>query len=308
MARCLVLGANGFIGSHVVDALAKNGHFVRCFDRYKSNVVQFNNGASYNTEIYHGDFLSNTSVEKALEDVEYVFHFVSTTNPFISEADPELDIETNILHSVKLFEACVTKKIKKVIFASTSAIYGDHPEIRGPISESVHEQPYSPYAIGKLTIENYLRFFKRKFDLDYLIFRVSNPYGPRQNTMSGQGVIGIFLKHAANSTPINVYGDGSMVRDYIYVQDVAKAFAQVFDKQAKHNIYNVGSGSGRSINDIIATVEAATGKKLQKIFVETPTSFVQKVILDTSRIESEFNIRAETTLEQGIKETLRQLK
>lgn len=309
MARCLVLGANGFIGSHIVDALASRGHFVRCFDRYKSNTINFEQSEGRNIERYHGDFLSTMSLEKALEDIEYVLHFISTTNPIISEKEPRLDIETNIKCSVELFDLCVKKKVRRIVFASTGgAIYGEHPEIEGPLSEDVATRPFSPYAIGKLTIENYLRFFGRKYGLDHLILRISNPYGPRQNTLSGQGVIATFLEHAKNDTPITVYGDGSMIRDYVYIEDVVKATCTIFDKEKKHSVYNIGSGVGHTILEVASAIEAVTGKNLQKVFVKSPTSFVKNVVLDTKRLETEFHVQCDTTLETGIQNTWKKIQ
>lgn len=303
MARCLVLGANGFIGSHVVDLLAENGHFIRCFDRYKSNIIQFTNHGHHDVEIFNGDFLSSKSLEEALEGIEYVFHFISTTNPIISEKDPKLDIETNIRYSVELLELCVKKRVKRVIFASTSAIYGDHPEIDAPIQEDTKLQPISPYAIGKLAIEQYFRFFKKKYGLDHLILRVSNPYGARQNILGGQGVIPTFLNCVRNNEPVTIYGDGSMVRDYIFVKDLAKVIAHIFDKETKHSVYNVGSGKGHSVLQIVAAIEKVVGKTLEQQHVEAPASFVKKIILDTTRLESEFGVHCNTTLEEGIEKT-----
>lgn len=308
MARCLVLGANGFIGSHVVDLLAEDGHFIRCFDRYKSNIIQFTNHHHHDVEIFNGDFLSSKSLEEALEGIEYVFHFVSTTNPLISEKDPKLDIETNIRYSVELLELCVKKKIKKVIFASTSAIYGDHPEIDTPIQEDVRLMPISPYAIGKLAIEHYFRFFQKKYGLNHLILRVSNPYGARQNILGGQGVIPTFLNCVRNNEPLTIYGDGSMVRDYIFVKDLAQIVVQIFQKDAKHNIYNVGSGQGHSVLEVARAIEAVVGKKLEQKNVEAPASFVKKIVLDTTRIESEFGVHCSTTLEAGIEKTWKKIQ
>lgn len=308
MANCLVLGANGFIGGHLVDALAEDGHFVRCFDRYKTDDLSFANQEHHDVEIFRGDFLSTDSIEKSLEGIEYVFHFISTTNPLTAENDPVFDLETNVKMSIELFKLCAKKDIKKVIFASTGgAMYGN-VDIQGPISEDVYPKPISPYAIGKLSIENYLRYFEVKHGLPYLVLRISNPYGPRQNTLSGQGVIPIFLERIKASEPITVYGDGSMVRDYIYVGDVASLIAQNFEKDTNGSVYNLGAGKGYSINDLIDVIQRVTGAEAKIESRPTPATFVQSVVLDTSRFLADFQVGTELIeLEKGIEKTWQNL-
>lgn len=304
MANCLVLGANGFIGSHLVDALAEDGHFVRCFDRYRSNDVIFSNQDHHDTEIMRGDFLSTASLEAALEDMDYVFHFISTTNPFTAENDPLFDLDTNVKMSVELFRICSEKGIKKVIFASTGgAIYGN-VSTADPISEKICPKPISPYAIGKLSIENYLRYFETKHNLSYTVLRISNPYGPRQNTLSGQGVIPIFLDRIRNKKPITVYGDGSMVRDYVYVGDVARLVAKSFEKTSNGSVYNLGSGKGRTINELVDVIKDVTGTHPIIESRPTPSTFVQSVVLDTSKFFTDFGIENKLIdLKQGVEKT-----
>ncbi|MBI5357969.1 NAD-dependent epimerase/dehydratase family protein [Candidatus Saccharibacteria bacterium] len=305
MAKCLVLGANGFIGSHLVESLLAAGHNVRCFDRYSSETPDV---STPNAEIYKGDFLSIESLEGALEDIEYVFHFISTTNPFTAENDPLTDIETNLKMSIKLFDLCAKKSIKKVIFASTGgSIYGD-TDTETPISEDTCPAPVSPYAIGKLSIENYLRYFQRKHGLDYQVLRISNPYGPGQNTSSGQGVVSIFLENFNKGIPLTIYGDGSMVRDYIYISDLAEMIAKSFEKSTKNKVYNIGSGKGYTVNEIVETIESVTGLSAKVEHKETPSTFVNKIVLDSNRFLEEFEIRPKTDLRKGIEKTWQALK
>jgi UDP-glucose 4-epimerase len=300
MARCLVLGANGFIGSHLVDSLVRQGHDVRAFDRFGTRQVNFN--PSPKIEITPGDFLNRSDLGTALEGVEYVFHLVSTTTPATAENDPLIDIETNIRMSVELFEECQVKKIKKIIFASTGgAIYGDVGS-DGPINEQVMPQPVSPYAIGKLTIEHYLRYFNRKYGMDTLTFRISNPYGERHSPVNRQGVIPIFLHHIAKAEPITILGDGSMVRDYLYVKDVADMVAATFI-EAKQPLYNLGSGRGVSINELVEIIKKITGKELKFNRQPKPQTFVQSVVLDIGRFIDEFGLAPATPLEAGIEKT-----
>lgn len=306
MANCLVLGANGFIGSPLVNSLAIKGHQVRCFDRFKTNLTNFE-ADSPNIEIFRGDFMNASSIEEALTGIDYVFHFISMTNPRTAENDPLVDIRTNLSMSVQLFDLSVKSSVKKIIFASTGgAIYGDNPVPK--LNEDQRTLPVSPYAINKLAIENYLAYFKRKHGLDYQVLRISNPYGPGQNTLSGQGVISIFLENALNNRPITIYGDGSMIRDYLYIDDLTSAITDIFDKDSQNNIYNVGSGNGVSVNELVRLISQVTGLDPEIIHKPKPSSFIDRVVLDTTRLEKEFGFAAKISLEDGIRKTWQSLK
>lgn len=302
MARCLVIGANGFIGGHLVDSLVEAGHTVRAFDRFSANVVRFNDNDS--VEKIVGDFLKHEDLHRALQATEYVFHFVSTTTPVAVDDNPTLDITTNVIASVKLFEECVGAGVKKVIFASTGgAIYGNHATTT-PLGEDTCPRPVSPYAIGKLSIENYLRYFKVKHGLDYLALRISNPYGERQPQGRSQGVIPIFLNSIYQEKPINIFGDGTAVRDYIYVKDVARVIAHIFNKKQKREVYNLGSGEGVNLNQLIAIMQRLTGRSIVREFKAMPSTFVQHVVLDATALKQDFDVNLPaTSLEEGIKKT-----
>jgi UDP-glucose 4-epimerase len=308
VAKCLVLGANGFIGSHLVDSLSRAGHFVRCFDRFQTKDAIFLNKGSSNVEVFRGDFLDKTSLQKALENIDYVFHFISTTTPLTAENDPLTDIETNVKMSVELFSLCAQASVKKVIFASTGgSIYGNVDSSK-PLSENLCPMPVSPYAIGKLSIEHYLRYFKRKHGLDYRVLRISNPYGPRQNTLSGQGVISIFLENIRKEMPITIYGDGSMIRDYIFISDVAEMIAGSFEKSTDSLVYNLGSGKGYSVNEVVKIIEQVTKVKPHIAHKEAPTTFVNEVVLDTTKFTDDFSITPKVNLKEGIEKTWQALK
>jgi len=306
MAKVLVLGANGFIGSHLVDSLIVDGHFVRAFDRFSGNDRLFS--PSDNIELFAGDYLNRDDLERALQGIEYVFHFISTTTPASAENDPTIDIDTNIRMSVELFQLCVDAGIKRVIFASTGgAIYGPSESL-APHKETDLALPVSPYAIGKLTIEHYLRYFRTKHGLNSTVFRISNPYGERQPFHRKQGVIPIFLENILRNMPLTVLGDGTMVRDYIYVKDVTNAIARTFDKEFQHDTYNLGSGTGKSLNELIEVIEGAIDTKPNVAHQDAPSTYVHKVVLDVSRFKNEFGVVDETSLQDGIKRTYDYIK
>jgi len=305
--KVLVLGANGFIGSHTTDLLVSSGYLVRAFDR-------FNGGAkpkfrkSPEIEVINGDFNSKDDLKKAVAGIDYIIHLISTTNPATAEENPLLDIDTNIRSSVELFLRCVEAGgAKRIVFASSGgSVYGENDYGR-PIKETDPVWPISPYGIGKLTIENYLHYFDRVHSQRYTVFRIANPYGDRQSIAHKQGVIPIFLNKIINKEPVTVFGNGSMVRDYIYIKDVAKIIVASLGKNLKHSVYNLGSGCGYSVNEIVSEIEKVTNEKAIIKHEPTPLTFVQSSILDTARLKAEFPDFKKTDLHTGIKYTYNNL-
>jgi UDP-glucose 4-epimerase len=304
MANCLVLGADGFMGSHVVEALAKVGHLVRAFDRLKSSVPLNLPADNPNIQLCPGDFLNRHDLDRALKDMQYVFHFVSTTNPAASAKDPLIDVDTNIRMSVVLMQLCVEHNVKRLVFPSTGgAIYGQ--DRSRPLCETDLTEPVSPYGIGKLAIEGYLRYFNQSHGLDSLVFRVSNAYGERQNVVGSQGAIAIFLNLIERGLPIRVFGDGAMVRDYVYISDLAGMVVEAFDGHHQFDTYNVGSGIGVSLNELIDSLRQVTGRAVKVEYLPARSTDVQHAVLDTARYAKEFGKPQMMSLTQGLEETWR---
>lgn len=299
MTRILVVGGNGFIGSHLVDSLAARGHEVAVFDLFDSVQPRWD---AVGVEQISGNFLNIGDVRAAVQGQEYVVHMLSTTDPATAEADPTLDVRTNILSSISLFEECVRADIQHVYFPSSGgAIYG--PQDRASFSEDAPTRPISPYAIGKLAIENYLGYFSHRFGLSSTIMRVSNPYGTRQNPRKRQGVIPIFLRNLLKGDPVTVMGDGSMVRDYIYVRDVAEIMARMITQGTKQSLYNLGSGQPSSVMDLVEVIARVTGRQPEIKHSPVPSTYVDRVTLDVSLLNEEFPGSSLTSLEEGISHT-----
>ena len=299
MAKALVVGANGFLGSHLVDELARRGHEVTAFDRFSSVTPIY---AARGVRQITGDFMNHSDVVEALHGQELLFHFVSTTTPASAENDPTVDIRTNIASTVELLDFSVKAGIKKIFFASTGgAIYGENNAQK--LDEHALAEPVSPYAIGKLAIEGYLRYFRAKHGLDSVSFRISNPYGPRQRPNKKQGVIPIFLHRIHQGLPITVFGDGSMVRDYVYVEDAVRMIGESVDRGTQQSLYNVGSGTGATLSELLAVIKSVTGI-VPKIEVKpVPSTYVSRVVLDTTRFRSEFDYGQFTSIEAGVAAT-----
>jgi UDP-glucose 4-epimerase len=282
MDKVLVLGANGFIGSNLVDGLVNSGCAVVAFDNFSNNSPRFK--TSKFVETFNGDFFNYVDLEKALCGVKYVFHLISTTNPAISELNPFLDIDY-VSATVKLLELAEKEEsVEQFLFSSSGgAIYGESFD-GCPHKETANVMPISPYGIGKLTIEGYLRYFFRKFGLNSVSFRISNPYGPRQPFNSKQGVIPIFINKILNNESINVLGDGSMTRDYIYIDDVIKAMISVIGQVEGCEIFNVGSGVEVSISSLVIEISELLNLKPIINHLVPPSSFVKRSVLSSDKI------------------------
>ncbi|MFL0411278.1 NAD-dependent epimerase/dehydratase family protein [Microbacterium paludicola] len=300
MTRCLVIGGNGFVGSYVVDELVATGHEVTVFDRFSGGERRYD--ATPAREI-SGDFLNVGQVEQAVAGQDVIFHLLSTTNPASAEADPLLDVRTNVTSSIELFRLAAAARIEHLYFVSTGgAIYGE--QAQDVVDENAMPLPISPYAIGKLSIERYLAYFRRVQGLRSTVLRLSNPYGPRQSPTRKQGVIPIFLRQIALGEPVTVFGDGSMERDYIYVADAARMLVAPLGRQSPHDLYNVGSGRSFSINEIIDSIRRITGIDPAVRFMPAPPTFVQHIALSTERFRAAFGETTDLTdLDEGVRRT-----
>lgn len=303
--RILVLGADGFIGRSLTVRLAENKSNQICaFGRFsadKSALIQdFEEHA--NIAIERGDFLDTKTTEKLIAGSDYVFHLISSTTPASTNGDPYADIKFNVLPSIDLFESCAKNNIKKVIFISSGGtVYGESNEEL--LYEDSATQPVSPYGIGKLTIENYLAYFKKKAGLNYIVYRVANPYGPQQITKRGQGVIPMFINQLRSNDAITIYGDGKMERDYIHVDDLISMIVQSYDKHNKYAIYNLGSGTGTSINYLVSALEEAAGQRFTNTrHLASPATYMQRCVLSIDRFNQEFGPVKLKTLEDGLRE------
>lgn len=300
MARAVVIGANGFIGSHLVDGLALAGHEVTAFDRFSSREPTFTGAA----RVMVGEFLHRADLERAIDGQEIVFHFLSTTTPATAESDPTLDVRTNLEQSIELMHLAASAGVRHVYFASTGgAIYG--AQNRERYSEDDSALPISPYAIGKLAIERYLAYFRATAGLDSTVFRISNPYGPRQHPHRKQGLIPIALRQILAGEPVVQFGDGSMVRDYVYVEDLIRMILPIVERGGgRHDLYNLGSGLGYSVAEVLASLQRVTGTDFEIELRPVPPTFVDRVVLDTSRYVDEFGVPDLTDLDDGIHATL----
>jgi UDP-glucose 4-epimerase len=294
----LVLGGNGFIGSHLVDRLLLEGHAIRVFDKYEEHYRKPLSSVDYR----FGDFGNRGLLGESVENIDVVYHMISTTLPKTSNDDPVFDVQSNVLESLSLFEKCVSSGVKKIIFVSSGGTVYGNPE-KLPVTEEHPTNPLCSYGIMKLTIEKYLALFKQLYNLEYVIVRPSNPYGDRQNPMSVQGAIPVFLGKAVKNETIEIWGDGEIVRDYIFIDDLVDGLYRVATYNSPYRVFNMGSGVGHSLNDLLKIIRNVVGCQLKVHYAKKRSFDVPKIYLDISRARSELSWEAVTPMELGIKKT-----
>lgn len=296
--NALVIGGNGFIGSHLVDRLLSEGHTVHVFDRQPERFRKPLEGVIYHIQ----DFGNRAILAEALTHIDMVFHLVSTTVPKTSNDDPAFDVMSNVVETIFLLEQCAKGKVKKVVFVSSGgAVYGTPVTV--PVSEDSPENPESSYGITKLTIEKYLGLFHHLYGLDYVIIRPSNPYGERQNPDGDQGVIAVFFGKIAKGQAIDIWGDGSNVKDYIYIGDLIDGiYKAAFNKTAYH-LFNMGSGTGHSINDIVRMMGEKVDRPISVNYGTKGTFDVSKIYLDITRAQKELGWEPKISLNVGLYRT-----
>ena len=304
--RCLVLGGCGFLGSHLVDGLLDNDYEVVVFDKF--NVDTKNIGHNLNKiSLIKGDFINKSDLQKAIKDIDYIFHFIGTTLPESSTQNPIYDIETNVISTINLLEIAKSANVRRIIFASSGGtIYGIPQKI--PIPEDHPTTPICAYGISKLMIEKYLHLYFSLHGLDYVSLRFSNPYGERQDPDKSQGVIGVFLGDIIKGYPITIWGDGEVVRDYIYVKDIVNACLKAAElNQTKYHIFNIGSGNGISLNELIEIIRKGAGKEIKVKYTQGRKIDVPINILDRTLAKKVFGWKPKVLIEQGIKTVLSNL-
>lgn len=288
--KILVIGGCGFIGSHVVDALLAAGHAVRVFDRQAERFRPPLPGVDYR----FGDFGDRMAVAEAVAGVDAVFHLVSTTFPGTANLDPKTDVRDNLIGTLQLVETMLGLEIPRLLFLSSGGtVYGIPEQV--PIPEDHPLRPINSYGIVKVAIENYLMMFQRTRGLHPVIVRASNPFGPRQGHTGIQGVVSTFLRQIAEGETIEIWGDGSVVRDYLDVRDLAEACV-IAGTSAIDGIYNAGSGTGTSLIELLDAIRATTGHAVTPRFRPGRAIDVPVSILDCSAAERDFGWRARHSL------------
>ncbi|QTL03036.1 NAD-dependent epimerase/dehydratase family protein [Aquabacter sp. L1I39] len=295
---CLVLGGRGFIGSHLVAALAAEGWRVRSFDRAGSKpLVRY--GLCPSLEQLDGDFTDAADVARAVEGCEVCFHLVSTTLPKTSNDDPLFDVESNLLSSIRFLQQAHKAGVKRVVFVSSGGtVYGPPREL--PIPETHATDPQCSYGIVKLAIEKYLELFRELHGLDYRILRLSNPFGEGQRLQASQGAVAVFLGKALRGERIEIWGDGTVVRDYVHISDVVAALTRAATAPTKSRVFNIGSGEGLSLNGLLDGIEHVLGRPARRVYLNARAFDVPVNLLDIGRARQELGWAPRLSFIEGL--------
>ena len=299
--KCIIYGGGGFIGSHLADGLCREGNEVTIFDKQnfkRDNILHITDKIN----IIEGDFANEIDIKNSIEGQEIIFHLVSTTLPSSSNQNEIYDVESNLISSLHLLREAVSHNIKKIIFISSGGTVYGIPTVT-PIPETFAGNPLCSYGIIKKTIEEYIYMYNNLYGIEYTIFRLSNPYGERQNPFVPQGAIAVFLKKIIMNEPIEIWGDGNIVRDYIYISDVINAILKSRENSDCKGLFNIGYGEGHTLNDILKILKDVTKKDFKVKYTAARNIDVPNNVLDISKAKKTLGWSPQISLEEGIRMT-----
>lgn len=301
--RVLVTGGAGFIGSHIVDQCVAAGHEVAIVD----NLWEEGGGKTENLNaqatFYRADITDEATLARIFDEVrpEIVSHQAAQHSVAISTRNPQLDARVNVLGLLNVLTNCTRSGTRKIIFASSGATYGTPARL--PIDEETPQHPESPYGITKMVTEHYLRYWQEANGLTYTALRYGNVFGPRQDPNGEAGVIAIFAKRFLNHDSVRIDWDGEQQKDYVYVEDVARANLLSFE-QGDNEIFCIGTGRGASVNELYHILEKITGYAPEITRAPKRPGDIYLAYFDSSKAARVLGWKPQETLEEGIKKTV----
>ena len=297
---CLVLGAGVFIGKALCEGLCENGARVRALVRRSPPTLPSHLPITW----IKGDFTDRSTLSNMVRSQKLVFHLASDSIPETSNRNPTGDLFRNVGSTLNLLDLCCAEGVDKVIFASSGGTVYGVAQAESVINENAPTNPISAYGVTKLTIEKYLALYKRLHNLDYHVLRISNAYGPGQSPHKRQGLVATILHRALTRQTLEIWGDGEIVRDYLHIRDVARAFLYATQYKGDFRVMNVGSGVGLSVNRVIKDIEVALGDTaISRRYVPGRVEDVPRNVLDIALIGSETSWRPEISWTEGLLET-----
>ncbi|MGQ9746898.1 MAG: NAD-dependent epimerase/dehydratase family protein [Candidatus Caldatribacteriaceae bacterium] len=299
MAEILVTGGAGFIGSWVVDYYIREGFTVAVVDNLSTgNMKNLDPRASF----YPVDITAKADLQEVFdrEKPRYVNHHAAQINLRRSVEDPLFDASVNILGSLNVLELSVYHRVQRIVFASTGgAIYGEVETL--PVGEDTLPQPLSPYGVAKFSVENYLEYYRKVWGLEYVALRYANVYGPRQNPEGEAGVIAIFSSQILQGKPCIVFGDGRKTRDYVYVEDIARA--NILALSSPSGVYNLGTGKETSVLELLELFQQVSAKKVHCSFSTERKGEVNRIALSFAKAQKILSWSPQVELSEGMRRT-----
>jgi UDP-glucose 4-epimerase len=306
MTQYLVTGGAGFIGSHLVEALLKEPDTtrVRVFDNLSTGRLDNLAGVEANIEFIEGDLNQQEALAEATQEIDIVYHLAAQVSVPLSVEDPLTTNEINTVGALNLLEAARANRVKRLVFSSTCALYGDEPTL--PKQETMPLFPLSPYAVSKLAAEGYCLNYMAHYGLETVILRYFNVYGPRQQPSSAYaGVISRFIDRLLAEKPVTIYGDGEQARDFVYVTDVARAnLLAGQSRSAIGHILNIGAGLPTTINALYQTVSGLLEVNLPPQYGPPRAGDVRLSYADTRLAQHHLGWQADVSLANGLAQTI----
>jgi len=305
-AKVLVTGGAGFIGSHLIDKLLHEGFEVTALDDFSSGKIEnirHHTGAS-NFRLIRGDIRNLGDVKKAVEDADAVFHLAAIVSVPLSVKNPSLVDDVNVRGTLNLLEASLDADVKRFIYASSCAVYGEASDL--PIDEWHPTAPLSPYAASKLAAEHHCRVFHKDYGLETVCLRCFNAYGPRQKKGPYGGVITQFISRIKQGKPPVIYGDGNQTRDFVYINDVAEASELALHKRgAVGEVFNIGTGKATTINQLAQILTKLVGKPgLKTVYTNPRPGDIKHSQANITKAQTILGYTPKISLEQGLKALL----
>lgn len=305
----LVTGGAGFIGSHLVDRLVDAGHDVVVLDNFSTGRLNniSNSQRRRNFRLVRADVRRiPPSFAKRLKRVDRVVHLAAATSVQESIRDPVHTTEVNVAGTLNVLEIAKALKAERVVFASSAAVYGKLQTF--PILEDMPLAPISPYGASKGACEHYLASFEENHGVEAVSLRLFNVYGPRQTASQYAGVISIFAKRSLQEKPLQIYGDGSQTRDFVFVSDVVDATVNALEKNFKSRVFNIASGREITILELAKNIGEISGTQSRLEFRPPRSGDITRSVADVSRARNELGFAAKTTMTDGLSATIQWFK
>ena len=299
--KILVTGGAGFIGSHLVRQLMEAGDEVISLDNLSTGLREnLPENARLEVMDTHDDKVEDLFRE---EHFDAVVHLAAQTLVSDSMVDPENDMYQNIAGTVHILECCRKYGVKRVIFSSSAATYGDVDEKALPLPETLPQEPLSFYGLTKMTVEKYLALYHLAYGLHYVVLRFANVYGERQGDGGEGGVISIFAKRLAKGEGITIFGNGKQTRDFVYAGDIAKGIRLALTTENADTCYNLSTQTETSLNDLVTILSKVTGKQITPSYGPTREGDIYRSSLTNEKAVKNLHWIPEMPLEEGLKRT-----
>ena len=305
MKKMLFIGGAGFIGSNIISRFQCADYEIHVCEPIGANIQRLN---GLEVQVHHTLLSDIGNISKIIQvnNIDIVVHLVSTLIPGSTYEDYKNEYRNVIFPSIELMELCAQKKIRFVFFSSGGTVYGNKSDVL-PFKESDDMNPISYYGWSKQMMENSIQFMNRTVGLDYLVLRPSNSFGHGQNLYGKQGLVAVAIGKLLKNETIKVWGDGSAVRDYIYVDDLANIFVKLIEGDVYNKTLNIGSGRGYSVNDVLAFLKIVSGKELKIVYQNPRPVDVSNMVLDTTRLKEVINYEL-TPFMDGVRKFYEEVK